>query len=63
MWPLAAIVEACEFDFYQSSFTAITASLPAAARPANQAVTVPDTITAAHNPSNLPPGTAKSIVQ
>ena len=49
--------------YYQSSFTAITASFPAAARPASHAVTVPDTTTAAHSASNLPPGTARSIVQ
>ena len=30
---------------------------------ASHAVTVPDTTTAAHNPSSLPPGTARSIVQ
>ena len=48
---------------YQSSFTAITASLPAAARPASHAVTVPDTTTAAHSAHKRAAGTFISIVQ
>ena len=48
---------------YQSSFTAITASLPAAARPASHAVTVPDTTTAAHSAHKRGAGMFISIVQ
>lgn len=48
---------------YQSSFTANTASLPAAARAASQAVTVPATTTARHSASSLSQGSIKSMVQ
>ena len=48
---------------YQSSFTASTASRPAAARPATQAVTVPASTTAAHSASRRSTGTRKSMVQ
>ena len=51
------------FCSYQSSFTAITASLPAAARPASHAVTVPDTTTAAHSAHKRGAGMFISIVQ
>ena len=56
---LCAKLQAC----HQSSFTAITASLPAAARPASHAVTVPDTTTAAHSAHKRGAGMFISIVQ
>ena len=48
---------------YQSSFTAMTASRPAAARPASHAVTVPASTTAAASAPSRPTGTRSSIVQ
>src|SRR3990167_8929742 len=48
---------------YQSSLTASTASLPAAARPASQAVNVPASITAAHKASRRSQGSIRSMVQ
>jgi hypothetical protein len=48
---------------HQSSFTASTASRPAAARPASHAVTVPAATTAAHSAINRSHGTSRSIVQ
>jgi hypothetical protein len=48
---------------HQSSFTASTASRPAAARPDSQAVTVPAATTAAHRASRRAQGAARSMVQ
>src|SRR3990167_8415110 len=45
---------------YQSSLTASTASLPAAARPASQAVTVPARMTAAQSASSSAQGRARA---
>src|SRR3989338_2163828 len=56
-WPLAAKAGG---PAYQSSLTASTASLPAAARPASQAVTVPARMTAAQSASSSAQGRARA---
>ena len=61
-WAWWAVAGLCSAG-YQSSFTAITASRPAAARPASHAVTVPDATTATHKPSSRPAGRLRSMVQ
>ena len=48
---------------YQSYLTANTASRPAAARPASQAVAVPASTTAPHSAASRAQGTCRSMVQ